>query len=256
MIDLHAHILPGLDDGATDWEVALAMCRLAVADGISTLVATPHYYPGTAPVEPEVIAEQVAELRGRCAQAGLDLELLGGAEVALDASLPALAKAARLPALGPGGRYFLLEMPPASPMRGLEEMVFQLQLSGLTPVFCHPERTWPAGSDWSWLQRLVETGCLVQVTAMSLTGDFGAQAQAACLRLLELGCCHLVASDAHSDQWRAPQLSGAWDYLERLMGADTARLMLAESPRRVLEGKEPEAPVLIRRKRRWFKRRD
>ena len=255
MIDLHAHILPGLDDGAADWDQALAMCRLAQADGIKTLVATPHYYPGMAPLEPALIEQHVAKLRGLCADAQVELELLGGAEVALDASLPRLAKQGRLPTLGPGGRYFLLEMPLASPSRGLGDLVFQLQLAGLTPIFCHPERTWPAGSDWSWLERLVGSGCLVQVTAMSLTGDFGSQAQVTANRLLEMGCCHLVASDAHSDGRRAPVLSQARGHLQRLMGAEAARLLLEESPRLVLEGQEPQAPLLVSRKRRWFKRR-
>lgn len=101
----------------------------------------------------------------------------------------------------------------------------------------------------------MESGCLVQVTAMSLTGEFGSQARDAANRLLEMGCCHLVASDAHSDGWRAPVLSGARDHLRHLMGAEATRLLLEESPRLVLEGREPEAPRLAARKRRRFRRR-
>lgn len=152
MIDLHTHILPGLDDEAADWNQALAMCRLAQDDGIKTLVATPHYYPRTAPLEPALIEEQAAKLRRRCAEAQVELEILSGAEVALDASLPSLAKEGRLPTLGPGNRYFILEMPPASPGRGLGEMVFQLQLAGLPPHLL------PSGTHLAGGQRLVLAG--------------------------------------------------------------------------------------------------
>lgn len=254
MIDLHSHILPGLDDGAADVEQAVEMCRLAAADGITLLAATPHYYPGLAPLEAEEVSGLLEGLRGRLAREGIDLELVAGAEVALDPSLPALARAGRLPTLGDQGRYFLLELPPLSPTQGLEALVFELQVNGLTPILSHPERTWPSARDWGWLARLVASGCLVQVTAMSLTGQMGPAARAAARRLLEMGCCHLVASDAHSPDWRPPQLSAARAHLERLLGKADAQRMLEEAPRQVLAGQEPPALVLPRPRRRWFLR--
>lgn len=254
MIDLHSHILPGLDDGAADWEESVAMCGLAAADGIQLMAATPHYYPGVAPLELTVLECKLQELRDHLTQAEVQLELVSGAEVALDPSLVQLAKAGSLPTLGTQGRYFLLELPPMSPTLGLEELVFQLQLNGLTPILSHPERTWSASRDWAWLQRLVRSGCLVQVTANSITGQFGAEVQATTTRLLELSCCHLVASDAHSRTWRPPVLSKARAALERLVGPDGAHLLLEDGPRAVLEGREPE-PISISKKRgrRWFK---
>lgn len=168
---------------------------------------------------------------------------------------PAWPKRAACPLWARGTAILFWKCRQPAPAGALGRWCFNCSLPGCPPTFCHPERTWPAGSDWSWLERLVESGCLVQVTAMSLTGEFGSQARDAANRLLEMGCCHLVASDAHSDGWHAPVLSGARDHLRHLMGAEAARLLLEESPRLVLEGREPEAPRLAARKRRRFRRR-
>jgi protein-tyrosine phosphatase len=253
MIDLHSHILPGLDDGASDWEETVAMCRLAVADGIQTMAATPHYYPGVTNFDAEFLDAILQELRERLVHIEVDLELVSGAEVRLDYSLVELARAGQLPTLGKQKQYFLLELPPISPTRGLDQLVFQLQLSGLTPILSHPERTWPDSRDWAWLQRLVRSGCLVQLTANSITGQFGPSVKASAIHLLELGCCHLVASDAHSPTHRPPLLSEAKSNLKSLLGREETNYLFEDAPLAVLSGQQPKITKLNRKRgKSWF----
>jgi protein-tyrosine phosphatase len=172
LLDLHSHVLPGVDDGAPDLEQALAMCRLARDDGVRLMAATPHWYPGRDPLPAGEIARAVAGLRAELAARGVDLELVAGAEVALDPELPRLARAGLLPTLN-GGPYLLLECPRHTSPRLLPDLVYDLRLAGLRPILAHAERTWVGTNRWDWLEGLVEQGCLVQVTAASLTGELG-----------------------------------------------------------------------------------
>ena len=252
MLDLHTHVLPGLDDGAADWEESLAMCRLAAADGITRLAATPHWYAAKEPPNRQQVERDLDHLQGLLAAEGLDLELVAGAEVALAADLADLARRGELPTLG-ASRCLLLECPPQTSPRLLPDLVYQLRLAGLRPLLAHPERTWAGVRDWDWLAGLCEQGCLVQVTAMSLTGDMGSAAKAAGLELLARGLVTLVASDAHSAEWRPPVLSSAVAELERLAGAEAARVLTMEAPAAVLAGQEPPPmPLPSSSRRRWF----
>ncbi len=255
MLDLHTHVLPGLDDGAADWDDALAMCRLAAADGVTCLAATPHWYPSRNPPSPGRVARSLAELRQRLAAEGLALELVAGAEVALDSSLAELARQRRLPTLE-GTHCLLLECPPQTSPRLLPELIYGLRLAGYRPMLVHPERTWAGAKDWDWLAGLVEQGCLVQITAMSLTGDMGPEARAAGQELLARGLVTLVASDAHSADWRPPMLSAAAAELTRLAGPEAAEVLTRQAPAAVLAGAEPPPPPRPQPRRRfWFWRR-
>lgn len=251
MLDLHTHVLPGLDDGAADWDEALAMCRLAAADGIRLLAATPHWYPSQDPPEQATVAAKLERLQELVAVEGLGLELVAGAEVALDSRLGELARQGRLPTLG-SGRALLLECPPHTSPRLLPELVYSLRLAGLRPVLAHPERTWSGSKDWGWLAGLVEQGCLVQLTGASLVGDMGAGAKAAALELINRGLAGLIASDAHSADWRPPTLAAAAAEVARLAGDDAARVLTVDAPAALLSGAEPPPPPRPAPRRKLF----
>jgi len=254
LLDLHSHVLPGLDDGAADMAEAVAMCRLALDDGTKVLAATPHWYPSRQPPTAQDIALAVQGLRDELAAQGLPLDLVAGAEVALDPDLPRLARAGVLPTLG-GGPYFLLECPPHTSPRLLPDLIYSLRLAGLRPILAHAERTWEGGRDWGWLSGLVDQGCLVQVTAMSFTDRLGSGAKKAAEALLTQGLVHLVASDAHSASWRPPGLSEASAMLERLAGPGAAEALLCLAPAAVLAGEEPPPVPLPTRRRMFFWRK-
>ena len=135
MIDLHAHVLPGIDDGAADEPVALAMCRAAVADGITTMVATPHMYCGAGVTDSSVIRDSAARLKSRLAEEQIPLDLCWGAEVQLVEDLLARFRAGAVPTYNSMGKYLLLEMPPVpNGLAILRETIFRLQLDGVTPI--------------------------------------------------------------------------------------------------------------------------
>ena len=238
MIDLHSHVLAGIDDGPAGLADALAMCRLAASDGCTVLVATPHQRH---PAFPELTREgieaawrQLTEAMAASTEAYP--RVLLGAEVRVDSDL--LADLEREPPeVLPlaGGRYLLLELPrgPAGPEP--EDLVHELLLAGWRPVLAHPELIPWLAEDLERLAGLVERGVLLQVTASSLTGGFGRHPAERAWEIVEAGLAHFVASDAHSPTWRAPGLSAARNALAQRLGAAAAARLLVDNPGRVLD---------------------
>jgi len=250
MVDLHCHVLPAIDDGAESLEQALEFCRVALADGVTTLVATPHQKPGQYDNSPDVIREKVAELRSALREAAVEVEIVEGAEVYLTADLPARLKAGKVSTLGDTGRYLLLELPYQQfPLR-VEETVFQLKLSGVTSVLAHPERIAYFTADMDRVEKMVRLGCLTQITAAALLGGFGDKARDFSNRMLEKDLVHVIASDAHDTVYRPPVLARARDAAAEIVGAERASQMVGEIPRAVCRGAEwepwdlpPESPA-------------
>lgn len=248
MIDLHSHILPGLDDGAATLEDALGIATAAVADGTRVIAATPHVradYPTT----PAQMEQQVDLLRQELRAADIPLELLPGGEIALD-RLPELDDdELRRFGLAGNPKYLLLEAPYLGWPLGIANTFFQLQLSGFQVVYAHPERNGDVQASPERLAPLVERGMLVQLTAASLDGRLGPGPLKTGLRLLELGLAHLLASDAHSPDLRQIGLSAA----AHAVGDDELALWLTEDvPAAIVSGGEiPPRPV---RHARGFRR--
>jgi protein-tyrosine phosphatase len=233
MIDLHAHILPGLDHGPADWDEALAMCRIAVEDGIATIAATPHVSE-VFPNSPQRIEAAVGELRVRLAEAGVPLAVVAGGDYHVR---PDLAPENVL-TLGGNGRYFLLEFPfQVIPPRA-EEFIRVLIQRGLTPILTHPERTVSIQNDWRRLEPIVMAGALVQVTAGSLVGHFGPRATDTAGWLLEEGWVHLLASDGHWSRERVPRLAEGRAAAASLIGEAGAAALVEANPRAVLDGRD------------------
>lgn len=205
MIDLHTHILPGLDDGAESDEVSMAMARRAVEDGVTTLVATPHLnFRYDFPIA--AIARGVEQLNARLAEAGVPLDVVGGAE--LDSTrVQELSDAEIGQATVGDGPCLLVESPYQAAGGILDETLYELQLRGLTVVLAHPERCPLFQQDLDHLRRLVDRGVLCSVNAGSMSGVFGSTVRRFVLRLFSEGLVHDVSSDAHDPERRPPVLS-------------------------------------------------
>jgi protein-tyrosine phosphatase len=248
VIDLHSHILPGLDDGAASLDDALGIAAAAVADGIRVIAATPHVRSDY-PTAPEQMERLVDSLRRELRAAQVQLELLPGGEIALD-RLPELGddELRRFGLAGNPG-YLLIEAPYLGWPLGIDDTVFQLQLRGFTTVLAHPERNGEVQARPERLAPLVERGTLVQLTAASLDGRIGSGPQKTGLRLLELGFAHLLASDAHAPTLRQVGMSAA----AAAVGDDElARWLTEDVPAAIVAGRD--LPARPSRPSRRFRR--
>jgi len=240
MIDLHCHMLPGIDDGAPDLEVALAMARCAVADGITVTACTPHIYPGLYENNRAGIAAAIIELQQHLHEAGIALELSIGADTHLAPSLVADIRGGRIPTLN-GSRYLLLEPPHHVAPPRFEDSVFQLMAAGYVPVITHPERLSWIEDNYAIFGRLVHGGAWMQITSGSLTGRFGRRPKYWSERMLDEGLVHILATDAHHIDKRPPLLAEGRDAAAARVGAAEALHMVHTRPKGILADAAPDA---------------
>jgi len=252
VIDLHTHILPALDDGARTLDESLAMIRIAVADGITSLAATPHD-TGSAPDYPSQVKARVAQVQAALQERGIDLQLVVGSELHGVPDLVARLRTGRALTLG-SSRYFLLEFPLTDLPIHAAQLVFEAQVAGFTPIVAHPARTAAIQHDPNQLYDLVERGALAQITSGSLTGVFGPRIQATARVLVEHNLVHLIASDAHGTGYRAPRLSEAVQVAGQIVGEEIARAMVTTRPQAILSNQSLaiEPPRRYHPRRRWF----
>jgi len=213
-----------------------------VAESVETVVATPHMAHPVYNVPRPLILERVAELRDASRRRGLGLSILPGGDVHLQPDLLPMLDSGNLMTVADGGVYLLLELPEQG-LPPLADLVFQLQVRGITPVVTHPERHAPLVRRPQYLAELVERGCLAQVTAGALLGEFGRSARRAAERFLAGGLAHVVASDAHSASGpRSPSFAPVRDRLASLVGPERAAQLLCANPGRLVRG-EPMEPI-------------
>ena len=196
MYDLHAHILPGLDDGARNIDQTLEMARVAAQSGTRFMLATPHRRDVTDRSSPAEVRSLIDEVNVRVKEQGTDLTLLLGMENHLDVDLPEEVEQGRALSMA-GSRYILVELPFFGRPNYVEEVLFQVQSRGLTPVLAHPERLEVFHAEPELLVTLVERGMLTQVTAGSLEGYFGKNVRKFTEALFRHGLVHILASDTH-----------------------------------------------------------
>ncbi|MCL4534075.1 MAG: hypothetical protein M1370_02820 [Bacteroidetes bacterium] len=249
MIDLHTHILPGLDDGAQSVAEALEMARVALADGIHTVVATPHFGLEKGFAWEEVLAA-VDTLQAALTEAGLGLRVLPGAELMISPELPQLLGRDGAYSLN-GSRYVLIELPLQQYPIYTEQVLFELQLKGLMPILAHPERNTQIQSDLDTLGRMVQRGALVQLTTGSLLGHFGGRMRQTAETILTHRMGHIIASDAHSPQQRPPTLAEARLRAARIVGDDRATALVSTDPARVLADQLVPVAEPVLRRERW-----
>ena len=230
-IDIHCHVLPGMDDGPGAPEEAAEMLLMAEQDGISSLFATPHILDGLFSNRgPEIIAS-VERLRPH---APPGLNLLWGADVRVVPDLIRRIESGEIVTLG-GSGYLLLELPEYIVPPHLDSLIFSLRHKGMTPVITHPERHLRLMHDHAALGVLKDRGAMHQITAMSITGGFGREIMQAGLSMIRKGLADVVATDAHNTVARPPLLSRAYKEVERQFGEKTAELLFFQNPGKILE---------------------
>jgi protein-tyrosine phosphatase len=244
MIDLHCHLLPGIDDGAPDEAASLEMARIAVADGIRVLACTPHVYPGVFENDTAAITAGIARLQEKLDAEGIDLMLTIGADAHLTRELLGRLGDRTVPSLA-GSRYFLLEPPHHVAPPRFEQAVFDFLVAGYVPVITHPERLSWIGHHYASFRNVVRAGAWLQVTAGSLNGRFGREAQRYGDKLLDDGLVHVLATDAHGTRHRPPLLTEGWKAAEKWVGTDEAYRLVVERPQAILDNRPPQhvAPV-------------
>ena len=238
LIDLHSHLLPGIDDGAADLAVALEMARASVADGVLVQACTPHILPGLYHNSGPQIRSAIADLQRVLDEEGIALRLVAGADVHMVPDLVAGLKEGRRLSLG-DSRYVLVEPPHHVAPRGLERFFFDIVVAGFVPILTHPERLSWIEAQYPTIQRLVQAGTWMQITAGSLTGAFGRSAQYWAHKMLDDGCVHILATDAHDVKRRPPNLSEGRELAAKRVGKQRADHLVLTRPLGVLENASP-----------------
>jgi protein-tyrosine phosphatase len=254
MIDIHSHPLPGVDDGARTFEVAVEMCRISAQDGVTHLVATPHSnYTYT--FDPDLNRQLLAELQEKI---GDKPKLLLGCDFHLSYdNIQVCAQNSRDFTINQTS-YLLVELPDQFIPDHVSRVYYEIQVAGLKPIITHPERNALLQRNPELLTDWVSSGCLVQVTAQSYTGGFGARTRKFSEKLLDSGLVHFFASDAHDVKRRPPILSRCYEKVAKEKGKEVADLLLQKNPEAVIKGLPlPPQPDWtdsdgVGKKRSWF----
>jgi protein-tyrosine phosphatase len=248
LVDIHSHILPGLDDGPATLEESLAMLRLAAQSGTTDIVATPHSNLRFS-FDFDTIQRRAEELR---LAAGPAIRIFTGCDFHLTPEN--IERALACPSLYTINQksYLLVELSDALLPRALPDIFDRLRAAGITPVLTHPERHPHVQQAPGGLRALVDSGGLIQVTAQSFLGRFGGSAAQAARDLLRAGLVHFVASDAHDSRDRTPALQQAFAFVARRFGASCAQSLFRENPRAALEGSPIQPDSARPSRRRWW----
>ena len=228
MIDIHSHILPGVDDGAQTEENSLDMARAAIKEGITTIVATPHHRNGKYDNERENILKWVETLSDLFEKEGIPLIVLPGQETRMNGDMiEELEEQIILPIND--SKYVFVEFPSAHVPRYSSQMLFDIQVAGYIPIIVHPERNQELIEHPSRLYEFVKKGCLTQVTAASVVGKFGKNIQKFSQQLIESNLTHFIASDAHNTTSRGFVMNEAFETIKKQYGSDYFYLLLENS---------------------------
>jgi len=221
-IDLHSHILPGIDDGARDMETSLEMLKIAERDGIRHIVATPHFIKGEVENPAQVVLEKCEQLKQDINRENIKVDIYPGSEVYMTPEIPELLKEGRICTLN-GSSYVLVELPMTAIPIYAAEVFYRLKLNGFEPILAHPERNREIAGNPNILFNFIQSGVLAQINAASLMGFYGSEVKNAAWTLLKHGMVHFAASDSHTCRGRAPRLSMPRSLVAEKMGEDTAQ---------------------------------
>jgi protein-tyrosine phosphatase len=242
MVDIHSHILPGIDDGARSLDESLELCRIAAADGVTRIVATPHVMDYRYPNTRQTMEGPFRDLAEAVGRERLPITLVPGAEVHIAAGLVDRYRGGDLVTYDDNRKYMLFEFPFQNVISGAEEAIYKLRLAGIVPVIAHPERIGYFMDDPSRLRKLISMGCVGQVTGGSLLGSFGERSEKSAWKMLELGLVHVVASDGHDAKHRRPVMKDARAAVAARAGEEAAKRMTEEVPAAIVEGRDIEWP--------------
>ncbi|WP_125771772.1 tyrosine-protein phosphatase [Companilactobacillus furfuricola] len=235
LIDLHCHILPGVDDGAQDMQMALTLAKAAVDEDISHILVTPHHMDGVYLNHRQDVIEHTAAFQNELAMNQIPLVVFPGQEVHLTGQLPAAIEASDILFMDETDRYLLLELPHSGVPEYTNKMLFDLIAQGITPVLAHPERNAGFQKDPNKLYDLVKMGCLTQITASSYLGVFGSKVQQLTEKIVKADQGYIFASDAHNFEGRRFLMKEAFSKLANEEGQDKAKLF-NENAKNIING--------------------
>lgn len=236
MIDIHSHILPGLDDGSPDLITSIRMAELAVAEGIKKMIATPHFIEHNQEIDRELIVERVEELNRELAVREINLTILPGQEILLTPGIPELLQQGKLVTLGDKGMYLLVELPMMSIPLYAEEVIHRTNLQGCRVILAHPERNLEIIKKPDRLNDFIKMGTLVQVNSLSLIGVFGKEAKRTAEGIIRSEMAHFIATNCHTARTRSPRVKEVLNSIN----AETTKRLLSDNPSKVLRGKKIE----------------
>lgn len=254
MFDMHSHILWGMDDGAKSIENSIAMGSISYNEGVHTIVATPHFRGKR---DPQIflshMAERIELLIPSLKALGIDIEILPGAEVYMDVDVLDSEYLDRLSLAG--SRYILIELPTMEVPSFTHNFIYELQLRGFIPIIAHPERNRAIMKDPNLLYNIVDAGCLAQITAGSIYGLFGSKVRECAKVLLTHQMIHMVGTDAHSEEGRAPYMLEARDIMLDWIDEKKVTDILYNIPQKIVEDESMQVVPPLRyekKKKRFF----
>ncbi len=250
MIDIHSHILPGVDDGAKTIEDSIAMARQAYDQGITKIVASPHHKNGTFENDRQSILENVKQLNDHLKNEGIEMEILPGQENRIYGELIEDLSEGQLLTVNETKTYMLIEFPSSHLPRYANKLLFDLQVQGIIPIIVHPERNREIMENPERLYNLIKEGALSQLTGTSVAGKMGKKIQKFSFDLLKHNLTHFVASDAHNITTRPFDLREAYETVEQEFGV-SMRYWLQENAEDMIQGKmiAKEIPEKVKKKK-------
>jgi protein-tyrosine phosphatase len=239
MIDLHSHILPGVDDGAKSLDVSIEMARMAVDDGIEVMACTPHFMPGMYDNEANDVRRRVAALNEALLQNNINLAVVTGSDAHIRPDFLSCVRNGEILTLH-DSRYVLFEPPHNVMPQRLEDLLFNITVSGFVPILTHPERLKWIEQNYAVMEKLARSGVWMQITSGSLTGRFGSRPQYWGKRMLAEGLVSILATDAHNTRSRPPLLAEGFEIAKSELGVDEAINLVVTRPECVLENVSPD----------------
>jgi len=236
MIDIHAHILPSIDDGPETIEESIELCKIAANDGIKKIVATPHSKDGVYEAKSDKILETVDVLNLKLKENQIDIEILPGSETHIHEGLVESVESGMVLTINNSGKFILFELPFVFMPPGTEKFVFNLKADGIVPIIAHAERISAFQKNPELVGQLVKVGALVQVNALALTGRAGPIEKECVELLLKNKWVHFIASDVHSLAGRPPILSKAVGNAAGIVGEEEARTLVCHNPEQIING--------------------
>ena len=235
IIDLHSHLIPGVDDGAQTLEDSLKLAKLAVEEGIEHIVLTPHHRNGQFNNYAETIVKQTEELQQAYDKAGIPLTVYPGQEIRLTESFMDDLFDQKLLSLDGGGKYYLIELPTKRVPTIAKEYLQMMIDHGITPIIAHPERNAEIMKDYSILQEFIEMGCIGQLTAISFSGNIGEEFLNVARDFIRLGLVQIMSSDVHHIEWRPFNMKTGYKRMEREFGIEKVN-QFKDNARSIING--------------------
>lgn len=236
-IDIHCHIMPGVDDGSPDMRTSLKMLQIAASEGIVAVILTPHHKPMHHNVSPEHALYRRDELKEAAGALGIKIRLLTGCEVYYSGETADELANGSIATLA-GSRYVLIEFHPADQYSTIRSAVYTVQSQGFMPVLAHVERYQDIAEHPEHVTELRDMGCVIQVNAGSVMGRFGGGAKRFTRGLMDKGLVHIVATDAHDSAHRSPKIADCREYVGKHWGELFANDVFYNNPLRILKHEE------------------